>query len=430
LLGRSIDRTSEPEQPGIWVRADLASLNLDDWLAVRRSLPQRPGTEPGASEIDVQGIDLTATALIASGRKLNEFKVKARRAGDDWRLALDGHDLAGTAVWRGASSSLPNGRVNARLTRLNLPSAEGPTIAIDRTPPPPAPPPEPSLSSWPEIDLTSDVLLSKDHALGKLEVLAQPSGSDWQIRKLSLTNDSGGIEADGWWRLGRTQQTKLDVTIDVKDAGGFLAHFGVTNGVVNAPTKIEGQLSWAGAPSDFNYPTLSGAFRVNTGSGQFTRIDPGMGRLLGVLSLQSLPRRITLDFRDIFSEGFAFDSLTGNVRIQTGLMHTDDLKLIGPAANVEIAGDVDLARETQRLKVKVQPSLSTTFSAGAAAFFLANPLIGAAVGAGTLIAQKLFKDPLEQMFSYEYSVTGSWVDPVVDRINGRTASVVPESFTK
>jgi uncharacterized protein YhdP len=140
-----------------------------------------------------------------------------------------------------------------------------------------------------------------------------------------------------------------------------------------------------------------------------------VGRLLGVLSLQALPRRVTLDFRDVFSAGFAFDSVTGAVTMQNGIMHTDDLRLAGTAAIVDIAGDADLARETQRLRVRVQPSLASGISAGAAALFLANPLVGAAVGAGTLLAQKMFNNPFDQLFSYEYSVTGNWDDPVVTR---------------
>jgi uncharacterized protein YhdP len=137
--------------------------------------------------------------------------------------------------------------------------------------------------------------------------------------------------------------------------------------------------------------------------------------LLGVLSLQALPRRITLDFRDVFSQGFAFDTIAGNVRIDAGVMHTDDLRLVGPAAAVDLAGDVDLAHETQQMQVRVQPSLSTGVSAGAAALFIANPLIGAAVGAGTLIAQKMLNNPFDQLFSYRYSVTGTFDDPVVAR---------------
>jgi uncharacterized protein YhdP len=169
---------------------------------------------------------------------------------------------------------------------------------------------------------------------------------------------------------------------------------------------------------------LSGTLRVNVGAGQFTKLEPGVGRLLGVLSLQALPRRISLDFRDVFSEGFAFDTIQGSVRIGSGIMHTDNLVVSGPAAKVVFAGDVDLDRETQLLSVRVQPSLSTTISAGAGAaavaLLAANPLVGAAVGAGALIAQKVMQDPIEQMFSYEYSVRGSWAEPVVERMARRS----------
>jgi uncharacterized protein YhdP len=190
------------------------------------------------------------------------------------------------------------------------------------------------------------------------------------------------------------------------------------------PSYAPGCGPW-GTPAGFDYPTLSGALNIDVGPGRFTRIEPGLGKLIGVLSLQALPRRITLDFRDVFSEGFAFDEVTGKVRIANGVMSTDDLKLIGPAARVQITGDADLAGETQRLSVRVQPALSGGVSAGAALLFLANPLIGAAVGAGSLLAQKVLKDPIEQMFSYEYAVTGGWSDPVVTRSESATASVAP-----
>jgi len=89
---------------------------------------------------------------------------------------------------------------------------------------------------------------------------------------------------------------------------------------------------------------------------------------------------------------------------------------------VTITGDIDLSRETTGLDVRVKPALSTTFSAGAAVLFLANPIIGAAVGAGTLLAQKLLDDPLGQIFSYDYRVTGSWSDPPVERAGAKSLS--------
>ena len=166
-------------------------------------------------------------------------------------------------------------------------------------------------------------------------------------------------------------------------------------------------------------------FRIHVGPGRFTKLEPGPGKLLGVLSLQALPRRVTLDYSDVFSEGFAFDEITGNVRIAGGVMTTSDLKLVGPAAKVDISGEADLAKETQRLTVRVQPALSSSVSAGAALLFLANPLVGAAVGAGSLFAQALLQDPVEKMFRYEYTVTGGWSDPVVTKSGGGNASAAP-----
>ena len=92
---------------------------------------------------------------------------------------------------------------------------------------------------------------------------------------------------------------------------------------------------------------------------------------------------------------------------------------------MDISGDADLAKETQRLTVRVQPSLSGSVSAGAALLFLANPIVGAAVAAGSLLAQKVLKDPIEQMFSYQYTVTGGWSDPVVTRSGTALTSVAP-----
>ena len=103
------------------------------------------------------------------------------------------------------------------------------------------------------------------------------------------------------------------------------------------------------------------------------------------------------------------------MRIQNGVMKSDDLKIVGPSAREAIQGETDIARETQQLSVRVQPTLSASVSVGAAALLLANPLVGAAVGAGSLLAQKAMQDPIEQMFSFDYTVTGSWSDPVVER---------------
>ncbi|MGB5010347.1 MAG: AsmA-like C-terminal region-containing protein, partial [Candidatus Dechloromonas phosphoritropha] len=141
------------------------------------------------------------------------------------------------------------------------------------------------------------------------------------------------------------------------------------------------------------------------------KLEPGVGRLLGLISLQSLPRRLTLDFRDIFSEGLAFDRIAGRVVVTAGVMRTvEPLRINSPAAQIEISGEANLKDETQDLQVMVQPYVGSVAAAGAAA--LVNPVLGAAA----LVAGAILQNPIGRLFAYSYHVTGSWSDPRVERV--------------
>ncbi|MEO8565410.1 MAG: YhdP family protein, partial [Betaproteobacteria bacterium] len=389
-----------PDRRGLWIRGDVERLDLDGWLALREQLDASVDTGP----LPLSGLDVGVGALDVFGRRLNDLRVGANRGSNEWQLDLRGRELEGTARWEPASPAQPNGRIVARLQRLTPPTAASEHAAASATSPS-------EVNSWPEIDLSAETLRLKERDLGRLELSAQPRGADWRIDSLRLINEDGRLEANGWWRGGGgNEQTTLDADLDVHDAGRYLARFALPDAVRDGATRIRGQVSWAGGPQDFDYPTLNGKLRLETGRGQFTKLDPGLGKLLGVLSLQSLKRRLTFDFQDLFAEGFAFDEITGDVRIQNGVMKSDNLKIVGPSARVAIQGETDIARETQHLSVRVQPTLSAGVSVGAAALLLANPVIGAAVYAGSLLAQKAMQDPIEQMFSFGYAVTGSWSD--------------------
>jgi uncharacterized protein YhdP len=174
-------------------------------------------------------------------------------------------------------------------------------------------------------------------------------------------------------------------------------------------------LSWNGTPFAIDFPSLDGSLTILASGGQFNRLEPGAGRLLGILSLQSLPRRITLDFRDVFSEGFAFDSIGGEVKLSRGVMASTALSIQGPAAKILMSGSVNLPQETQNIKVRVQPAIGESLSVGA--ILLAHP----AAGAIAYLVQKLLRDPIDQAFAYEYSVTGTWADPKVDKLSAPQA---------
>jgi uncharacterized protein YhdP len=174
---------------------------------------------------------------------------------------------------------------------------------------------------------------------------------------------------------------------------------------------MEGQVAWLGSPITLDYPSMSGAFHVNIETGQFLKADPGIAKLLGVLSLQSLPRRLVLDFRDVFSEGFAFDFLRGDIVIEQGIAKTANLQMKGVNAAVMMDGQADIAKETQSVRVIVIPEINAG-SASVIASIL-NPLVGLT----TFLAQVVLRRPLIDAATQEFLVDGTWLDPRVTKVN-------------
>jgi uncharacterized protein YhdP len=157
-------------------------------------------------------------------------------------------------------------------------------------------------------------------------------------------------------------------------------------------------------------------------TGQFLKTDPGIAKLLGILSLQSLPRRLALDFRDVFSEGFAFDFLRGDVSIAQGIAHTNNLQMKGVNAAVLMEGEADIAKETQNIKVVVVPEINAGTASVVATYI--NPV----VGLSTFLAQLILRRPLIEAATYELLVDGTWVEPRVTKVdhNGPNAPPKPK----
>jgi uncharacterized protein YhdP len=131
-----------------------------------------------------------------------------------------------------------------------------------------------------------------------------------------------------------------------------------------------------------------------------------------------LPRRIALDFRDVFSKGFQFDRITSSLGIERGVVAVKDFQMRGPAADVSMSGQVDLSLETQSLDVRVIPQLGDTAST---VIGLVNPVAGVA----TLIAGRLLKNPVGKIFAFDYAISGTWTDPKVEKVQ-QAVPVGPE----
>ena len=394
---------SEPDKPGVWVRGALKSVDLDEWIAFTRGGPGDPG-EGGSA---LGGLDVKVGQIGFFGRRFNDVGIVATPQSGATQLALNGREIEGVATWRGEGK----GRLNARFKRLTLAASDGKPAAAK---------PAAKSADLPALDVVVDQFQYGQKQLGRLELNAVNQDHDWKIERLRVSSPDNVLNADGVWQAGLAQpRTQLNVKMEVTDIGRALARWTLPAGVKGGTAKIEGQLAWSGGPLDFDYPSLTGNLNIDAAKGQFVKLEPGLAKLLGILSLQSLPRRISLDFRDIFSDGFAFDGIVSSVRIDRGVASTDNFRMAGPAARVVMTGDVDLVRETQRLRVRVIPHLSEGVAIGAS-------LVGGPVaGVAAFLAQKILKDPIEQLISFEYIVTGSWSDPHVAKPE-RAALSTPE----
>jgi uncharacterized protein YhdP len=231
------------------------------------------------------------------------------------------------------------------------------------------------------------------------------------MHRLNIANPDGTMRATGEWKrapAGRQREMQLDFAIEFVDAGKLLDRMGMPGMVSGGGGKLDGQIAWLGSPLSLDYSSLSGDLRLATTKGRFLKVDPGAARLLGVLSMQALPRVLSLDFSDVFSNGFAFDEIAGTASSSAGVLTTRDFRMIGPSASVMIEGSADLKQETQDLHVLVLPDVNAG-SASLAYALLANP----AIGLGTFVAQWILREPLSKAFAREYDVRGKWSDPQV-----------------
>ncbi|KKW66794.1 hypothetical protein AAV94_13640 [Lampropedia cohaerens] len=289
------------------------------------------------------------------------------------------------------------------------------------------------LRSLPTVDLEIERLLFANRDWGKVALQAinhVEAGipSEWRIRYLTVQTPEARLTARGSWQsaeqsaqqrwqplLSGRKRMDMQFTLEVFDGGQLLARLGRPSLLAQGQGVLDGRLSWLGSPLKLDLPSLSGTVHIDMRRGQFLPADAGAGRLLGVLSLQALPRRLSLDFRDIFSAGFAFDLVRGDIALQSGVARTNNLQMQGINAGVVLEGQASLVDETQDLKVVVVPELDASTAA------LVATAINPAVGAGAFLAQMFLAKPLAQTAARTFHIHGSWADPVVERVESAVA---------
>ncbi len=424
---------------GVAANINFAQIDVDAWEKVLATIAGAPVKDsaagpatpsaPQAQNYLPSVIAIRAQELSRQGRSLRNVVVGGSREGLTWRANIDARELNGYLEFRQSNGNNP-GRVYARLARLVVEQAQANEIeaTLDDT-----------NQSIPALDIVVEDMELRGKRFGRIEVEAvnRIAAREWRLNKFNILMPEAQFTATGnWAALGATEgvasvrsvraerrRTVMNFKLDIVDSGALLTRFGMDKVIAKGQGKMEGQVAWLGSPLSLDYPSMGGNFNVNIQSGQFLKADPGIAKLLGVLSLQSLTRRLTLDFRDVFAEGFSFDFIRGDVKIDQGIAMTNNLQMKGVNAAVLMEGRADIAKETQDLKVVVVPEIN----AGTAS--LIATVINPAIGLGTFLAQLFLRRPLIEAATQEFRVDGAWADPRVTKVDRKTiapAATKPE----
>ncbi len=422
----------QPAQ-GFGLALALPALDVDAWEQalerVSQPLPASNGaaaatgtpSNGGAPALDASlplSASLQVGQMLVHGRRLDQVVAGISRAGGDptWRANLHAQQLDGHVEYRPGAGTQA-GQVRARLARLALPPSEAQQVENMLAQAP---------STVPALDIVVEDFELGGRDLGRAEIQAVNRRTvgrqaEWQLDRLSLTTAEAELKALGRWvpAPGGQRRMVMDFRMDLADGGALLERLGFGGVLQGGKGRLQGEVSWPGSPLAPDPARMDGQLRLDLQQGRFLKAGAGAGRLLSVLSLQSIPRRLTLDFRDVFLQGFAFDNITGDVHIDDGVADTNNLLMRGLQAAVLMEGKADLARETQDLHVVVVPEIN----AGTAS--LAYAAINPAVGLGTFLAQLFLRKPLMQVGTREFQITGSWSDPQVARLERAADKPLP-----
>jgi uncharacterized protein (TIGR02099 family) len=398
-----------PAAPGLVIRGDVPALDLSEWLALADA-SSRDGTRALLA-----GAELEIGEFAAFGQRLGATRLDAQREDDFWNIAIASEPIAGYI-------SIPRGmarpQIVANMERVYWALGDA-GRAQERDP-----------RTLPGVALQAAELAIDDHRLGRVSADLVPDAMGLRLVSFASATDSYAAEGSGSWLAGPGgPATRVAVNVTSTDVGVALGELGFTPFLAAETADVTASLHWPGGPDERWRDHVSGDVAMRFEKGSLPELDPGAGRVVGLLSIAALPRRLALDFRDVFSPGFVFDEISGDFTVIDGDAYTDNLKMAGPGAEIGVIGRTGLRdRDYQQQAVVTAEPGNVLPTVGA---LVAGPTVGAA----WWLFMRIFRKPLQGIGRASYCVTGTWDDPQVERLTGdrvdeveRCAALPPGGF--
>ncbi len=401
----------EPPADGLVVNGRTPSLDALEWISLARG-----GDDPQDKDgLALKQVDVLADQLLLIGGRFPQTRLRLRPGADAVAVELDGPALAGNLQIPQADGAT----VSGQLDRVHWQPAKAAAVESSDTPMAPMNP-----GKIPPLALDIEDLEFGAVKLGQTRLRTQPLADGLRVQELQIRAPKQSIDVQGQWRgMGAQARTEATVNLQTEDLGELMQRLSYGGQVRGGQGQMQLQAGWNAAPMAFSVAGLEGELSMNLRNGQLLEVEPGAGRVLGLLSVAQLPRRLMLDFRDLFSKGLAFNHAEGAVRFAGGMASTDKIAIEAPAANITIRGQTDLRSQQFDQTIDVNPRSGNLLTVVGA---VAGGPVGAAVGAA---ANAVLGKPLGEIGSKTYKVTGPWKDPKVEVIDRDTPRTPPPVIT-
>lgn len=402
-------KASLPKPAGVRVGGNLEKFSLDAWRAFANDAGWLgDGGGIGASSRVLYDLDVHTNQLLAFSQTLSDAHVKIVRGAKEWRGTVISPDFSGRIR---VPFELGQAPVNIDLERWRYIPSETATATASTFDP----------RQLPALELKADKFIYGKVDFGRMQMRASKFAYGWRIDKLELNAPSTMVNGSGAWTYdGKQHQSRFDVDVISEDVGVTMNTFGYINGIAGGTGRINVHAAWAAPPADAAPEKIDGKLTLDIKKGRMLELNPGAGRLFALLSIQALPRRLALDFSDLFSKGFAFDNIKGEFRLEHGEAYTTNLAMNGPAAKVRATGRVGLSERDYDQHVHVIPDLTASMPT-----LTAIAALSPQVGLATYVLGKIFQSQIDEAAGVDYTITGSWDNPQVERV---TAVVRPPAF--
>nr|WP_204795397.1 YhdP family protein [Oceanisphaera litoralis] len=411
----------------------VPDLPLDDWLVLLKEWQQalsrpdasqrrfsqnnaaQPGTEPRVAWPAPYRVSVQAHRARLWQHSLNQLRLSVGPAkGRRQQLNVSAEQAEGTLSWGDAQP------LQAHFRRLWLTpdsNTSGVLPAVKSTVKPAV---KPALAQdelhpgrLPAVQFRCDDCRWQQLALGKVafELLPRPEQNGVQLTGLSLDGPLLQARAHGQWLQHQSGNlSRLEWQSSTPSLQRLWQALDRESPFSETPARLEGQLRWLDVPWRPDLASLNGLLSADTGAGVLREVNDRGAGLLSVLSMESVMRRLRLDFRDVFEQGFYFDRINASGELHNGVLQNDDLALNGAAGNLRGSGLVDLAAERLDYQLEFTPNLTGNLPVLAA--FAVTPVTGLYV----LALSKVLGPVVDVFTRIRYRVEGSLDQPRVTEV--------------